>query len=143
MLGNVLSHSCCIPGDRIVSLLLLHDSKHSVRVIAFSPNVSEKERSKEASKVFFKEIKGINATKDWEALPHEVALGDSLSTSLEKFYLSIPNLTWQPINYPFPSITIQNMQLLKLHNLKNCFLMQLMMMRLILSEILFKQSVIQ
>ena len=94
------------------------DIEIMVRVIAFSPNVSEKERSLEASKVFFKEIKGINATKDWEALPHEVALGDPLSTSLEKLYLSIPNLTWQPINYPFPSVVNPKYAITKVAQLK-------------------------
>ena len=74
------------------------------RVIAFNSNVSAKERAIEGSKVFFKEIKGINPTKDWEALPHEVALGDKLAIDLEKLYLSIPNLTWQPINYAFPLV---------------------------------------
>ena len=101
-----------------IALARNEDIEIMVRVIAFSSNVSYNERSKEASKVFFKEIKGINATKDWEALPHEVALGEELSTALEKLYRSVPNLTWQPINYPFPMVSNAKYSITKVAQMK-------------------------
>lgn len=74
------------------------------RVVAFESSVSQTDRSLEASKVFYKEIKGINTTKDWEKLPHQVACGDELSTDTMEFYKSIPGFTWQPIGFPFPLV---------------------------------------
>ena len=91
------------------------------RVVAFNPNVSAKERSVEGSKVFFKEIVGINKTQDWEALPHEVALGKDLSIKLVNLYKSIPNLTWQPINYAFPSIESPKYTITKVAQMKKLF----------------------
>ena len=85
------------------------------------PNVSAKERSVEGSKVFFKEIVGINKTQDWEALPHEVALGKDLSIKLVNLYKSIPNLTWQPINYAFPSIESPKYTITKVAQMKKLF----------------------
>jgi len=94
------------------------DIEVMTRVVAFNPSVSVQDRSVEASKVFFKEIKGINTTKDWEALPHEVALGESLSVDLVKLYESILNLTWQPINYPFPSVKNPKYSITKVAQMK-------------------------
>ena len=94
------------------------DIEVMTRVIAFNPSVSVQDRSLEASKVFFKEIKGINTTKDWEALPHEVALGESLSVDLVNLYESILNLTWQPINYPFPSVKNPKYSITKVAQMK-------------------------
>ena len=94
------------------------DIEVMTRVVAFNPSVSVQDRSLEASKVFFKEIKGINTTKDWEALPHEVALGESLSVDLVNLYESILNLTWQPINYPFPSVKNPKYSITKVAQMK-------------------------
>jgi hypothetical protein len=73
------------------------DIEVMARVVAFESSVSQTDRSLEASKVFYKEIKGINITKDWEKLPHQVACGDELSAATMDFYKSIPGFTWQPI----------------------------------------------
>jgi hypothetical protein len=81
------------------------DLEVMARVVAFESSVSQTDRSLEASKVFYKEIKGINATKDWEALPHQVACGDVDAINTMNFYKSIPGLTWQPISFPFPLVT--------------------------------------
>ena len=94
------------------------DIEVMTRVVAFDRSVSNQERSLEASKVFFKEVKGINSTKDWEALPHQVALGDSMSISLQNLYLSIPNLTWQPISFPFPLVKNPKYTITKVAQLK-------------------------
>jgi hypothetical protein len=80
------------------------DIEVMARVVAFESSVSQTDRSLEASKVFYKEIKGINSTKDWEKLPHQVACGDELSTDTMEFYKSIPGFTWQPIGFPFPLV---------------------------------------
>ena len=80
------------------------DIEVMVRVVAFESSVSQTDRSLEASKVFYKEIKGINITKDWEKLPHQVACGDELSAATMDFYKSIPGFTWQPIGFPFPLV---------------------------------------
>lgn len=74
------------------------------RVVAFESSVSQTDRSIEASKVFYKEIRGINVTKDWEALPHQVACNDQDAINTMNFYRSIPGLTWQPIGFPFPLV---------------------------------------
>lgn len=75
-----------------------------VRVVAFESSVSESDRALEASKLFYKEIKGINTTKDWEALYHQVACGDETSINTMNFYKSIPGFTWQPIDFAFPLV---------------------------------------
>jgi hypothetical protein len=80
------------------------DIEVMARVVAFESSVSQTDRSLEASKVFYKEIKGINITKDWEHLPHQVACGDELSAATMDFYKSIPGFTWQPIGFPFPLV---------------------------------------
>ena len=80
------------------------DIEVMARVVAFESSVSQTDRSLEASKVFYKEIKGINITKDWEKLPHQVACGDELSAATMDFYKSIPGFTWQPIGFPFPLV---------------------------------------
>lgn len=71
------------------------------RVIAFDPSVSNDDRNWEASKIFYKEVEGINKTKDWEALPHQVACGDQSAINAMEFYKSIAGFTWQPIEFPF------------------------------------------
>lgn len=81
------------------------DIEVMARVIAFESSVSQTDRSLEASKVFYKEIKGINKTQDWEALPHQVACGDQDAINTMNFYKNIPGLTWQPIGFPFPLVT--------------------------------------
>jgi len=75
------------------------------RVIAFDSTVSQNDRSLEASKIFYNEIKGINTTKEWEALPHRVACGDKNAENTMKFYKSIPGFTWQPIDFSFPLVS--------------------------------------
>jgi len=75
------------------------------RVVAFDSTVSSTDRALEASKIFYKEIKGINTTKDWEALYHQVACGDEIATKTMNFYQSIPGFTWQPINFAFPLVS--------------------------------------
>lgn len=49
-----------------LSLVKNQEIELMTRVVAFNSNVSASERSLEASKLFYKEIKGINTTKDWE-----------------------------------------------------------------------------
>lgn len=71
------------------------------RVIAFDSSVSKDNRNWEASKIFYKEVEGINKTKDWEALPHQVACGDQAAINAMEFYKSIAGFTWQPIEFPF------------------------------------------
>lgn len=75
-----------------------------VRVVAFDSSVSETDRALEASKLFYKEVKGINSTKDWEALYHRVCCGDVSATNTMNFYKSVPGFTWQPIDFPFPLV---------------------------------------
>lgn len=76
-----------------------------VRVVAFDSSVNKNDRALEASKLFYKEIKGINSTKDWEALYHQVACGDELAINTMKFYQSVPGFTWQPIDFSFPLVS--------------------------------------
>lgn len=75
-----------------------------VRVIAFSSTVSESDRALEASKLFYREVQGINTTKDWEALYHRVSCGDQSALNTMNFYKSIPGFTWQPIDFSFPLV---------------------------------------
>ena len=74
------------------------------RVVAFRSDVSQLERSQEASKLFYKEVKGINDTKDWEKLYHEVQYGEEISIDTMNFYKSIPGYTWQPVAFQFPLV---------------------------------------
>lgn len=74
------------------------------RVIAFESSISQTDRSIEASKVFYKEVQGINKTQDWEKLPHQVACDDKQAEETMEFYKSIPGFTWQPIEFPFPLV---------------------------------------
>jgi len=76
-----------------------------VRVVAFDSSVSETDRALEASKVFYREVKGINSTKEWEALYHRVCCGDESAINTMNFYLSIPGFTWQPIDFSFPLVS--------------------------------------
>jgi len=87
-----------------LSLVKNEEIEIMVRVVAFKSSVTTSERSLEASKLFYKEIKGINTTKDWEALPHQVACGDELATKTMDFYKSIPGFTWQPVDFDFPLV---------------------------------------
>ena len=88
-----------------LSLVKNEEIEIMVRVVAFNSSVTASERSLEASKLFYKEIKGINTTKDWEALPHQVACGDELATKTMDFYKSIPGFTWQPVDFDFPLVS--------------------------------------
>jgi hypothetical protein len=88
-----------------LSLVKNEEIEVLVRVVAFERSVSELDRSLEASKLFYKEVKGINTTKDWEALYHQVACGDDLATNTMNFYRSIPGFTWQPIDFSFPLVS--------------------------------------
>lgn len=88
-----------------LSLIKNQEIELMVRVVAFDSSVSETDRALEASKLFYKEVKGINSTKDWEALYHQVACGDSDATNTMNFYLSIPGFTWQPIDFAFPLVS--------------------------------------
>lgn len=88
-----------------LSLVKNEEIEVLVRVVAFERSVSELDRALEASKIFYKEIKGINTTKDWEALYHQVACGDEVATNTMNFYQSIPGFTWQPIDFAFPLIS--------------------------------------
>lgn len=87
-----------------LSLVKNEEIEVLVRVVAFERSVSELDRALEASKLFYKEVKGINTTKDWEALYHQVACGDELATNTMNFYKGIPGFTWQPIDFAFPLI---------------------------------------
>jgi hypothetical protein len=87
-----------------LSLVKNQDLELFIRVVAFDSSVSESDRALEASKLFYKEIKGINSTKDWEALYHQVACGDESSINTMNFYKSIPGFTWQPIDFAFPLV---------------------------------------
>jgi hypothetical protein len=87
-----------------LSLVKNEEIEIMVRVVAFDNTVSPSDRALEASKLFYKEIKGINTTKDWEALFHQVACGDEVAINTTNFYQSIPGFTWQPIDFAFPLI---------------------------------------
>ena len=87
-----------------LSLVKNEEIEMMVRVVAFDDTVSSDDRALEASKLFYKEIKGINTTKDWEALFHQVSCGDEVATNTMNFYQSIPGFTWQPIDFAFPLI---------------------------------------
>jgi hypothetical protein len=92
---------------QIAALALVKEEDISVmvRVVAFDSSVNKNDRALEASKLFYKEIKGINSTKDWEALYHQVACGDELAINTMNFYQSVPGFTWQPIDFSFPLVS--------------------------------------
>ena len=56
------------------------------------------------SKRFYDEVQGINDTKEWEKLLHQCQVGLESATQIRDFYYSIPGLTWQPIDFPFPYV---------------------------------------
>jgi hypothetical protein len=74
------------------------------RVVAFNSDVSKQVRDIEASNIFYREVKSINTTKDWEKLEHRCQLNEESALRTRAFYTSIPNLTWQPISHEFPLI---------------------------------------
>jgi len=75
-----------------------------VRVIAFQSKVTKQERDILKSKLFYSEVKGICDTKEYEKLLHQVALNEPVALATKAFYESIPGLTWQPYEFPFPYI---------------------------------------
>lgn len=75
-----------------------------VRVVAFQSKVTKQERDILKSKLFYSEVKGINDTKEYEKLLHQVALNEPVAIATKAFYESIPGLTWQPYDFPFPYI---------------------------------------
>lgn len=101
-----------------LSLIKNEEIEIMVRVVAFNSNVTPSDRSLEASKLFYKEIKGINTTKDWESLPHQVACGDELATKTMDFYKSIPGFTWQPIDFDFPLVSNPHFSCTKVAQMK-------------------------
>ena len=88
------------------------------RVVAFKEEVPQVERSQEASKLFYKEVKGINDTKDWEKLYHEVQYGEQISIDTMNFYKSIPGYTWQPVNFQFPLVVNPRFSTTKVREMK-------------------------
>ena len=76
----------------------------TMRVVGFKSKVSQQERDVLKSKVFYSEVKGINDTKEWEKLLHQVALDEPIALQVKSFYESVPGLTWQPYAFPFPYI---------------------------------------
>ena len=75
-----------------------------LRLVAFNSRVTRQERDILKSKLFYSEVKGINDTKEWEKLLHQVAIGEKVAVETKAFYESIPGLTWQPYGFPFPYI---------------------------------------
>ena len=80
------------------------DTLLPMRVTAFKPNVTSSERDILRSERFYNEVKGINDTKDWEKLIHQCQIGEPTAIAVRDFYYSIPGLTWQPIQFPFPYV---------------------------------------
>ena len=74
------------------------------RVVAFKSTVLEDEKIQAASVLFYKEVKGICSTKDWESLWHEVNFGEKKAIDAVNFYKSIPGYTWQPVGFQFPLV---------------------------------------
>jgi len=74
------------------------------RVVAFNSDVEQEIRDLEASNIFYREVKSINTTKDWEKLEHRCQLGETSALNTRAFYLGIPNLTWQPVSHEFPLV---------------------------------------
>jgi len=75
-----------------------------LRVVNFRDDVSQEEIVQEASKLLYREVKGINDTKEWEKLYHQVQCGEEEAITVMNFYKSIPGLTWQPVDFPFPLV---------------------------------------
>lgn len=75
-----------------------------MRVTAFKSTVSSVDRDVLRSERFYNEVKGINDTKDWEKLIHQCQIGEPTATAVRDFYYSIPGLTWQPMEFPFPYV---------------------------------------
>ena len=75
-----------------------------LRLVAFNSKVTRQERDILKSKLFYSEVKGINDTKEWEKLLHQVAIGEKVAVETKAFYESITGLTWQPYGFPFPYI---------------------------------------
>lgn len=74
------------------------------RVVAFNSNFPQEGRDLEASNIFYREVKSINTTKDWEKLEHRCQLQEQSALQTRSFYLSIPGLTWQPVSHEFPLV---------------------------------------
>lgn len=88
------------------------------RVVAFNTNVSKEVRDLEASNIFYREVKSINTTKDWEKLEHRCQLGEQNALNTRAFYLSIPSLTWQPISHEFPLVPNANASITKVREME-------------------------
>ena len=80
------------------------DTLLPMRVTAFKSSVSLTDRDVLRSKIFYDEVQGINDTKDWQNLHHQCRIGIEKAIQVRDFYYSIPGLTWQPIDYPFPYV---------------------------------------
>ena len=76
-----------------------------LRVVNFKDDVPQDVITQEASKLFYREVKGINDTKEWEKLYHQVQCGEEDAITVMNFYKSIPGLTWQPVDFPFPLVS--------------------------------------
>lgn len=76
-----------------------------LRVVNFKNDVPQDVITQEASKLFYREVKGINDTKEWEKLYHQVQCGEEDAITVMNFYKSIPGLTWQPVDFPFPLVS--------------------------------------
>lgn len=74
------------------------------RVVAFNSEVNQEKRDLEASNIFYREVKSINTTKDWEKLEHQCQLGEENALRTRAFYQSIPGLTWQPVSHAYPLV---------------------------------------
>ena len=72
------------------------DMEVIVRVVAFLPRLSDVERSRARSLLFYREIKGINNTSESELLYHRVISGDKDAILTKDFYESIEGFSWQP-----------------------------------------------
>ena len=80
------------------------DTLLPMRVTAFKSSVSTTDRDVLRSKRFYDEVQGINDTKEWEKLLHQCQIGLENAIQIRDFYYSIPGLTWQPIDFPFPYV---------------------------------------
>ena len=87
-----------------VAVVKEEDLTVRVRVVAFQSKVTKQDRDILKSKLFYSEVKGINDTKEWEKLLHQCAIDEPVALATKAFYESIPGLTWQPYDFPFPYI---------------------------------------
>ena len=87
-----------------VAVVKEEDLTVRVRVVAFQSKVTKQDRDILKSKLFYSEVKGINDTKEWEKLLHQCAIDEPDALNVKSFYESIPGLTWQPYDFPFPYI---------------------------------------